>query len=204
MGASVLDFGMAVPAPTDPGVTEASPLTTEGMVMGTVPYMSPEQVRGERVDSRSDIFSLGTMLYRWSRASFPFRAATIMPPVSPSSTRCPADGRVARRYSHRVGQDRHAVPGKTSGATLRHCRRNADELRATQDTGARATVYRTRSRRPRWWLVVGAAVVLAAGIAGYAPLEDTPAPRDPIHRRASFRQHELGRIRIFSDSLTEQ
>jgi len=67
-GAKLLDFGLAKPAaPLVGGVTltaaPASPMTQEGMVAGTVQYMSPEQVEGKELDGRSDIFSLGTVLY---------------------------------------------------------------------------------------------------------------------------------------------
>ena len=63
----VLDFGLAKTL-RDPGILEGdaqtgSMLSIPGMVMGTVPYMSPEQVRGEELDCRSDIFSFGTVLY---------------------------------------------------------------------------------------------------------------------------------------------
>jgi serine/threonine protein kinase/Flp pilus assembly protein TadD len=63
----VLDFGLAKVL-RDPGIRESdaetgSMLSVPGMVMGTAPYMSPEQVRGEDLDCRSDIFSFGTVLY---------------------------------------------------------------------------------------------------------------------------------------------
>ncbi|MBM3768932.1 MAG: hypothetical protein FJW32_26425, partial [Acidobacteria bacterium] len=57
--AKILDFGLAQRAP---GSTDAT-LTAAGTVMGTAGYMSPEQVRGESVDARSDIFSFGALVY---------------------------------------------------------------------------------------------------------------------------------------------
>ena len=69
-GAKLLDFGLArpvAPAATLATLTMAAPaqtpVTQEGMVVGTFQYMSPEQVEGKEVDGRSDIFSLGAVLY---------------------------------------------------------------------------------------------------------------------------------------------
>ena len=67
-GAKLLDFGLAKPAVLANGMTltaavPTTPVTQEGMVIGTFQYMSPEQVEGKELDSRSDIFSLGAVLY---------------------------------------------------------------------------------------------------------------------------------------------
>jgi serine/threonine protein kinase len=68
-GAKLLDFGLAKPAAQVSGMTvtaaatQPTPVTQDGIVVGTVQYMSPEQVEGKEVDGRSDIFSLGAVLY---------------------------------------------------------------------------------------------------------------------------------------------
>ena len=69
----VLDFGLAKVGALDAAGAEATLLQTrEGLVMGTVPYMSPEQVAGRAVDHRTDIFSLGVLLYEMASGQRPF------------------------------------------------------------------------------------------------------------------------------------
>src|SRR5260370_19091384 len=66
-GGKLLDFGLAKPAASISAATltgvRASPVTEEGTIVGTFQYMSPGQVEGKEVDGRSDIFSLGAVLY---------------------------------------------------------------------------------------------------------------------------------------------
>ena len=71
----VMDFGLAKRVVSDQAGSEEnqlSTLTKEGSLLGTVPYMSPEQVKGEEVDTRSDIFSFGIILYEMLSAVHPF------------------------------------------------------------------------------------------------------------------------------------
>ena len=77
----VLDFGLAKltePAPptVDTQVPTLTGLTESGMLMGTPRYMSPEQARGEKVDARTDIFSLGVLLYEMVTGRAPFGGTT--------------------------------------------------------------------------------------------------------------------------------
>jgi tetratricopeptide (TPR) repeat protein/TolB-like protein/predicted Ser/Thr protein kinase len=80
--AKIIDFGLAklleplVQASEASEETETRFKTKEGLVMGTVAYMSPEQARGDTVDARSDIFSFGTLLYEMLSGNSPFRRRT--------------------------------------------------------------------------------------------------------------------------------
>jgi len=76
----VLDFGLAKRVTNedraDSQFETASVLTGQGMTLGTLAYMSPEQLRGDAVDARSDIFSFGTLLYEMVAGQHPFSKST--------------------------------------------------------------------------------------------------------------------------------
>ena len=78
----VLDFGLAkmdAPRSTE-AVLRSTPdllVTSPGMVLGTIAYMAPEQLRADAVDHRADLFSLGVVLYELLTATLPFRGATL-------------------------------------------------------------------------------------------------------------------------------
>src|SRR5580765_630654 len=77
----VLDFGLAKlePAEAELAATQAAtaaPFSSPGQAIGTVPYMAPEQVRGDAVDARTDLFALGIILYELASGRRPFTGAT--------------------------------------------------------------------------------------------------------------------------------
>src|SRR6185436_14219216 len=103
-GAKLLDFGLAKWMPSDDSLLGRSdditqrhhPLTSEGMLLGTIPYMAPEQLEAKSVDARTDIFAFGAILYEMATGVRAFNAtsnasliAAIMreEPVAPSRLR---------------------------------------------------------------------------------------------------------------------
>ena len=83
--AKVLDFGVAkLQAPSPSGSTSMPTLpprggdaqTTDGVALGTIQYMAPEQARGDAIDGRSDLFSLGVVMYEMATGAPPFSGAT--------------------------------------------------------------------------------------------------------------------------------
>ena len=98
-GAKLLDFGLAKPAMAGTSASSAStpvfsaamtlsaaspqsPLTTSGVLVGTVQYMAPEQFQGKEADARSDIFAFGSMLYEMATGKRPFLGKTQIKVVS--------------------------------------------------------------------------------------------------------------------------
>ena len=175
-GAKLLDFGLAKmgsPATSVAietiGLTQPAPLTAEGTILGTYPYMSPEQLEGKETDARSDIFSFGAMLYEMitGRRSFEGSSpasliAAVMstnpPPVSTMQPMAsPALDRLVRKCLAKSPDDRW----QTAGDLL-------SELQWITETGSNAGVpapvaAKRRNRERLAWLAAGIAAVLLVG-----------------------------------------
>jgi len=93
--ARIMDFGIA-------RSIRAKSITGEGMMIGTPEYMSPEQVEGEEVDQRSDIYSLGVILYEMATGRVPFGGDTPLSIAVKHKTAVPLD---PRRLNHQIPED---------------------------------------------------------------------------------------------------
>ncbi|MCC7124315.1 MAG: protein kinase [Acidobacteria bacterium] len=98
----VLDFGLAKTTPTHDGFRTEASLTMAGMVVGTLNYMPPEQLRGGLVDHRADLFSLGVVLYEMLTGRLPF-AGDSMADVA---------DRILNREPEAMGRYSYSIPAE--------------------------------------------------------------------------------------------
>ncbi len=177
----ILDFGLAKLTQRDssgdarPQSPAVSVATQEGVILGTVNYMSPEQATGASVDYRSDQFSLGSILYematgRWAfrRASAPQTMTAIIQdepePIGALNPRIPAPLRwTVQRCLAKEARDRYA----STEDLARELLTIRDNLSETS-SGLGALPAGPAPRR-RWWIpaAIAAAILLAVGIVGW-------------------------------------
>jgi eukaryotic-like serine/threonine-protein kinase len=182
----VLDFGLAKLAEAteqlDATVTSPQNLTSPGAAMGTIAYMSPEQARGEELDGRSDLFSLGAVLYELATSKHPFPGTTsavvfdgIMnrPPAPPTRLNPDLPAELQQVVLKVLEKDRDLRYQSAADlrADLKRLRRETESGRAASATGAAARIRPAASSGLRRALIaVGAVVVIAAAIGGYLAL----------------------------------
>ena len=192
----VLDFGLAKLtepvatdefAPTRTMKAGEGPKTEEGTILGTVAYMSPEQAEGKKVDSRSDIFSFGSLLYEMTTGRRAFQGETRLSTLSAILRQ---DPKPLRELVEDVPRELERIVAiclrKDPGRRIQHIedvRVELEALKEESDSGALAGQVSLPGRRkglPRW-LAIAAGVLLIAAIAAVAWRlgKPTPAARQP-------------------------
>jgi len=186
--AKVLDFGLAKLS-TGPSSEHEQQLTSPGLVVGTLAYMSPEQARGEELDERTDIFSMGAVMYEMATGKTPFPGATTalvmdailnrepMPPRSLNPA-VPADlERIVDRCLEKDRRQRYQHVGQLC-EELKTLKRSLDSSAVlTVATQAAASKRRKLTR-----LLIPTTAVLVLGIAAVVWLalrHDKPKPTPP-------------------------
>jgi TolA-binding protein len=176
----LLDFGVAMLLPRRTSTSAAHSLSSSG---GTIPYMSPEQARIEDLDHRTDLFSLGTVLYEMASGRRPFSGGTATDvlsaivnhaPVSPSALN-PAVPAELERIISKALEKNPALRYQTAADVRADLQRLARDLAASAAIHARTTDPATPrlQHRSLWWLT--AAAMGAAAIAGAGWLAMTAA-----------------------------
>jgi len=182
--AKILDFGLAKLAPAGgalnlsamPTANDLEQITRPGTAIGTVTYMSPEQVRGEELDARTDLFSFGVVLYEMVTGVLPFRGETSgviaeailnRKPVAPVRLNPDLPPKLEEVINKALEKDRklryqNAADIRTD---LQRLKRDSDSGRATTATGSDAKPP-TKSIRSRWGAVAGATILVAVVAMG--------------------------------------
>jgi len=180
--AKLMDFGLAKLAPdANPlattlgsleGTTTEEALTSPGIAMGTVAYMSPEQARGEELDARTDLFSFGAVLYEMAtgRVAFPgptsaviFHAILERTPPNPSAANLNLPSRFDEIVSKALEKDRSLRYQSAAeiGADLKRLKRDSDSTRATATAPAAVPARKRMSLTTKLAIIFGSLVLLA-------------------------------------------
>jgi Tol biopolymer transport system component len=210
----ILDFGLAKlkldgaeSGQTDAGTVSGG--TQPGVVLGTMGYMSPEQVRGKAADKRSDLFSFGTILYEMLSGQRAFRGDTAADTITAILTKDPPD----------LSQTNKNVPPGLD-RIVRHClEKNPEErfesardvafdLEALSGTSTPTLTGVERIpavRTPRPWGLLAAAALLGAAIAApfiYSAGKKAGFVEPPSFRQVTFSRGEVGNAQFAPDGQT--
>jgi len=176
----VLDFGLAKLTPAGgaaslsamPTASQSEPLTQPGTLMGTSAYMSPEQVRSEEMDARTDLFSFGVVLYEMVTGILPFRGDSAgvvaegilnRTPVAPVRLNPDVPPKLEEIIAKALEKDRRLRYQSANDirADLQRLRRDSDTVRAS---AVSAQVESKPAAKSVQWRMVTGATILVIGL----------------------------------------
>lgn len=184
--AKILDFGLAKMTPQQSPSTglEATVtvgeehLTSPGSTLGTVAYMSPEQVKGQELDRRTDLFSFGVVLYEMSTGRLPFRGDTsgvifdsILhgTPVAPVRLNPDVNTKLEDIISKSLEKDREVRYQSAAElkADLKRVKRDTESQKVLTSSGKIAVPVSPRSRARIWMMIAAVLIIAIASFFGY-------------------------------------
>jgi eukaryotic-like serine/threonine-protein kinase len=230
--AKVLDFGLAKVLEASKAVGEDSQtrasdlsLTNPGTAVGTMAYMSPEQLRGKELDCRTDLFSFGVVLYEMATGVMPFRGETSAvvteailnrAPTAPIRLNSEIPVKLEEIISKALEKDRdlRCQTAAEMRADLKRLRRSLDSSRSSVTaqeesssgqvvTSAAPALKEERKKIPVVALLAAAALSsLAGGLVAGKFLFSTPPARPPLYRQLTFRRGSIRSARFAPDGQT--
>jgi eukaryotic-like serine/threonine-protein kinase len=206
----ILDFGLAKLKPEKEGgqtAMQTISATEPGVVLGTMGYMSPEQVRGKAADKRSDLFSFGTILYEMLSGQRAFRGDSAADTITAILTKEPPDLSQTNKEIH-PGLDRivrHCLE-KNPEERFESARDVAFDLEALSGVSGPATTapYAEIKRRRLWPVLTGAVLTTAliVGILAYLVGRQAGDRPPPSFHQLTFRRGEIQSAHFAPDGQT--
>ena len=226
--AKILDFGLAKLMPEPRRVKEAAGasdlptaaiseehLTSPGLALGTVAYMSPEQARGEELDARTDLFSFGVVLYEMATGTLPFKGNTSavifnailsQSPTPPLRINPELPAKLEEIISKALEKEREVRYQSTKEllVDLRHLKRDTDSGRQLLQLTPEAPPVAAHKRSQR--LILAAVATIVGLLIGVASLYLTFWRAEPIDSLAVLPLANVGKdpnTEYLSDGITE-
>jgi Tol biopolymer transport system component len=227
--AKVLDFGLAKLSPERghasvnigvsamPTAMDNQVLTSPGSTVGTVAYMSPEQVRAEELDARSDLFSFGLVLYEMAtgQLAFPgnssgviFEAILNRTPIPPRNLNPGLPAKLEEIISKSLEKERdlrYQTAAELRG-DLKRLKRDSEPVRLAAVSGvvmpANSGTMGARTRFYGWAILAGLLVLIAGLAVGFLAGERAGNSPPPIYHQITFRRGTVRMARFAPDGQT--